>query len=110
VSLNSEIAAGFTEAQGLIAEATGMPVGAPGNFTLFGANYTGVLNEINSMMQGTGTGYESIRELHIIMTRTQVAAKPDAAGRPPVVALGKTWLLTAVGESAAHYFLTCRPT
>lgn len=78
-------------------------------FTLGGTSYTGTLNELSTQVPGTATGFEIVRELHIVARRAQFSAKPSAATRPAVTALGGSWYLTNVGESDLHYFLTCRP-
>lgn len=98
-----------TQAQRTLAQMSGAATPTASNFTLGGTAYQGVLNEIKAQALGVGEGIETIRELQIVVERTQFATKPDATTRPAVVALSVNWYLTDVGESALHYFLTCKP-
>lgn len=96
-------------AQSIIASMGGAATPGASNFTLAGTAYQGVLQELSATVPGIATGFEVIRELRIVATRTQFAAKPDPAGRPALTALGVTWYLVAVSESPLHYTLTARP-
>jgi hypothetical protein len=109
MSLASEIAAGFSQAQGLFAQAQGAPAADSKNFQLAGAAYQGVLNEVKTSAEGTASGVEIVRELQIVATRDQFGAKPDPAKRLTVAALDASWTLADVSESSTHFFLTCVP-
>lgn len=109
MSLAALLTRAATTAQRTLASMDGAAASTSTNFTLNGTAYQGVIVEGTALTEPTATGYEVIKELRITATRDQFAAKPSAAPRLPVTALGGDWYLTAVGESSLHYFLTCRP-
>ena len=97
------------QAQGVLAQLAGATTSSASNFTLNGTTYQGVVVEVSAQVPVSVTGYEIIRELRITATISQFTAKPSAAPRLPVTALGASWYLTNVEEGAVHYTLTCRP-
>jgi len=109
MSLASLLRTAATQAQGVLAQLAGATTSSASNFTLNGTTYQGVVVEVSAQVPVSVTGYEIIRELRITATRDQFAAKPSAAPRLPVTALGVNWYLTNVEEGAVHYTLTCKP-
>ena len=109
MSFNALLRTAATLAQSTLSKMAGAASATADNFTLNGTTYQGVVVEVSAQVPVSVTGYEIIRELRITATRDQFAAKPSAAPRLPVTALGASWYLTNVEEGAVHYTFTCKP-
>lgn len=104
MSFSSLLASAASQAQSVLAPMTDPD--AEGEYTISGATYTGTMSIFDRVLVATPNGYEEQRQIKIASTRAQFTVAPDPSTRPPMVAKGFNWRLTAIEPGAQFYTLT----